>query len=145
MLGANEIYQHMTQVSRRYDKLKKLFEGFGDLATAALNEKSCPVQGVQFEPEYQNDRFFVRFAGKCIRFAFSADLGPNGSGHAFVKCNVVDPVTKAVGTAVVSFSFNSQGDTELKLPPDGDLITVNSHGSPGYLVLHVLNEALGKQ
>lgn len=145
MLGANEIYRHLTQISQRHDKLKKLFEEFGTLAKSHLEDKSCPVQNVIFDEDYSNDRFYVRFAGKCVRFAFSSDLASKGSGRAFVMCNLVDPVTKAVGTAVGKFSFNGQGNTELKLPPDGDEITVNAQGGPGYLVLHMLNEALDKQ
>lgn len=145
MLGANEIYKHLTQISQHHAKFKKLFDEFGYLAKQVLNEKDCPVAGVVFEEDYANDRFYVRFAGKCVRFALSTDLGSKGSGRASVKCNLVEPESKTVGAAVGSFSFNGQGDTELKLPPDGDEITVSSRGGPAYLVLHMLNEALDKQ
>jgi hypothetical protein len=144
MLGANEIYKHMANVSQRYDKLKKLFEGFGDLAKVHLTDKNCPVQGVHFDKHYPTGHFLVYFAGMCIRFAFVADLGPKGSAHGFVKCNLVDPMTNALGADVGEFSFNGQGETKLKLSSDGDLITINSEPGAGYLVLHMLNEALGK-
>ena len=144
MLGAYEIYKHMAKVSERYGALKELFESFGDTAKSMLGAENCPVRGIHFDLEYQSDRFFVRFAGRCVCFAFFADVGSKGSYHAQVKCSLADPVTKTLGTTVETFSFNGQGETEIKLPPDGDVISVSSKKGPAYIVLHMLNEALDK-
>ena len=72
------------------------------------------------------------------------DLGPQGNGQGFVKCRLVDPITQDLGADIGSFSFNGQGETKLKVEPHGDLITVNHDADAAHLVLHMLNEELGK-
>lgn len=144
MLGANQIYEHMSGVSQRYSKLKSLFQDFSKLAEAVLSEKNCPVKNVEFFPDLENDRIYVRFSGRDVLFSFAADLAVTGSGRGIVKCKLVDSTKKIIRADVCTFSFNGQGDTELSLPPDGDIIAVHEEAGAAYLVLHVLNEALGK-
>jgi hypothetical protein len=68
-----------------------------------------------------------------------------GTLRGLVQCNLVDPTTKEKGAAVGAFSFNGQGETNLKLAGDGDVINVNHDAHAAYLGLHMLHEALGKQ
>ena len=134
MLGAKQLYQNMVKVSQRYEKLKGLFDQFCNLAQSQLTSQQCPVKGILFHPDLQDNQFGVTFAGVSVVFSFSLSQDSQGT----VTC------IKGAETQVGSFSFSGQGDTNLKTVEEGDVLGIDTEASAGYLVMHFVSEALQK-
>lgn len=144
MLPPNQLYQRMTHVSQRYDMLKGLFDAFEQLASTGLVANDCPVKGLAFESQPQDNLFRVRFAGRVIQFAFSAFVNEQGSWLGKVTCHLYAPIAEEVIEDVGSFTFNGQGYSSLKLPGDGDDIRISDAAGAQYLVLHHIYDAVHK-
>jgi hypothetical protein len=143
MMEARDLYNYMTHLSERYEKLKSIFDNFTQFASTRLTNGQCPVKGIVFLPKLDNNYLDVSFAGKKIRFTFFALRDENNYLRGFIKCNPINEDEKTLGPLIGEVSFNVQGETNLKTPIKDSLFIDNEWGA-GYLVLNYLFDGLDK-
>ena len=134
----------MSRISQRYDKLKTIFSTFAELATSHLVDDKCPVKGITFLPQLDNNYFDVCFAGKTVRFSFSIAEDSMGFVQGVVRCAYVRPDGKPLDEIIGEFSFNGHGETSLKTADD-DPLCIELLPDTAEVVLRFLSDAVGKK
>jgi hypothetical protein len=143
MMQPEDLYLRMTRISERYAKLKVIFDNFCQLATAQLTNEKCTVKGIAFSPRLERNCFDVSFAGETVRFLFFVAENESPSLKGLVKCNAIARDEKLMDRAIGEFSFDHHADTTF-MTSDGDPLGIDTESAAGYVVLHFLNNTLGK-
>jgi hypothetical protein len=139
------LYQGLIQAKQRYDKIRALFDGMQEQAKV-IETPDFHLPGITMEPAGKA-AFRASFLGSTIRVRFVYD---RGSGKGIV---VVDDISDAsddaadvreIAVELWRFTFNGQGETDLRARNDGDTYNLHSVTDCAEIVLAALDSALDR-
>lgn len=138
---AKDVYEELVALSQRHQRLRELFSVFRNESVSILTAPGL-LKGLVIGELKEPAHFDVTFAGATVRFAFSFDAV---ASRGKVTCSRVDPWESNKTDAFGKFTFNGQGETELKVPDgpnEGDPIHVNMDAGAAFLIATYLRKAI---
>lgn len=144
MPTATQTYRALEDLSNRYERLRKRFLDFFELASHLLTENS-PISGIAFDGHHDENYFNVAFCGQTFQFSYSVFLDQNGASRGAISCFSADQIDPSKRKLVTAFSYSGTGITDIQKPDDiEDQISIDSDAGAAYLVCYCLHKALTK-
>lgn len=143
MLKSGDLWQHVHQLVKRYNRVREHFQEFANHA-AALAGEPAETGGLADNisvTQVVDNYFDVTLMGRTFRFRFSMRAA-DGSGHISVT-EYDRLLKKEIGPKLDDIAFSGEGRTMLRDPADKDPIFINVAIAARYIVLHLIYNALG--
>ncbi len=138
MTTASQMYKKLEDLSKRYERLRKKFFEFFELAGYLATDQSS-IKGIVFDDHIERNYFVTNFCGQAFHFCFSMTVDQAGASHGCVSCFAVDPFDATIRQLKTAFSYSGTGITDVSKPDDiEDQISLDSDVGAIYLVCHCL-------
>ena len=136
---AHNLYNQTVSVSRRYSRLKAVFESFYAGGQHLIEQRS-QLENFVFEPSLENNYFDALFMGMRIQFLFVPFYDGNGALQGNVFCSRCHPRFSENPLLIGSFKFDAQGVTDFEVDEGQDRLGIE-YSAPE-IILHFINQAL---
>lgn len=138
MTTSAQIYKRLEALSKRYERLRKKFVEFFELAGYLATDNS-PIKGIAFDDHIEDNYFVINLCGQAFHFCFSMTLDQTGAAHGCISCFAADPFDATKRQLKTAFSYSGTGITDIPKPDDiEDQISLDSDVGAIYLVCHCL-------
>lgn len=141
MLTWNQLHQDLEKSAKRHRQLFGVFERFAQFVAEQVSSPSFHINGITASP-VEDGFFTVTFAGRILLFAFSSTAEQNGALSGNVDCYLKKNIPVQEHVLMGSFSFTSNGKTNLKEPEENDFIVIDCDFSCLYVALHFIHESI---
>ncbi len=142
MLNWDQLYKNLVRVSDKHGKLAAIFGAFAKLVEAQVNEPTFHIKGITTSLHLAQSYFTTTFAGRTILFLFTSLLESNGTLKGNVQCYLMKECPDPLHVKLGEFNFSGSGQTNLKMPDDGDEIIITIDVAALYVFLHFIHESL---
>jgi len=130
--------------SSRYLTLKKRFTEFSSTIQQQADNDSWEVKGLSASISPEGNHLLVEFAGRKIRFEFTARMGENDVLRGQVDACLLPSSDQPNPQIISSFTFTGQGETNLFDPEENENLTLTDYRGAIHIVLDTVLEALQK-